>query len=69
MQVDGTAKQQGNGGSSEVAAAETSWLEGTVSLPAGYRTTRRDMLKFASLGGAFASLYVGLSRAQVRPWG
>jgi hypothetical protein len=37
-----------------------------VDLPAGYRTTRRDALKFLSLGGAFGSLYVGITRAQVR---
>jgi hypothetical protein len=60
---------QPDSSSSGGRGASTSWLEGTVSLPAGYRTTRRDLLKFASLGAAFTSLYVGLSRAQVRPSG
>ncbi|KAL4547533.1 hypothetical protein Ndes2526B_g06777 [Nannochloris sp. 'desiccata'] len=40
------------------------WLNGYVSLPAGYKTTRRDALKFISLGGAFGSGYVALSRAK-----
>ncbi|KAL4421480.1 hypothetical protein ABPG75_010771 [Micractinium tetrahymenae] len=43
---------------------EASGLEGTVHLPVGYRTTRRELLKFGSLAGAFASLYVGISRVQ-----
>ena len=41
------------------------WLNEYISLPAGYRTTRRDALKFISLGGALGSGYVALSRAKV----
>lgn len=42
------------------------WLNEYVSLPAGYKTTRRDALKFASLGAAGVSLWVALTRAKVR---
>ncbi|KAL4855636.1 Protein SUPPRESSOR OF QUENCHING 1 [Chlorella vulgaris] len=61
------------GGAAEPPAANgggrgtQGWLDGMVQLPAGYRTSRRDLLKFASLGGAFGSLYVGVSRAQREP--
>lgn len=41
------------------------WLNEYVSLPAGYRTTRRDALKFVSLGAALTSGYVSLTRAKV----
>jgi len=41
------------------------WLNEYVSLPAGYKATRRDALKFISLGGVFGSGYVALSRAKV----
>ena len=58
VEQQGQQEQQALGGSH-------GWLDGMVDLPAGYSTTRRDLLKIASLGGAFASLYVGLSRAQV----
>ena len=47
--------------------ARESFLEGIVQLPAGYRTTRRDLLKFLSLGAAAASGYTVLSRAKVIP--
>lgn len=52
-------------GGTVASPSNRGWMEGVVYLPAGYRTTRRDLLKSASLGGAFASLYVGISRAQV----
>lgn len=47
--------------------AREGFLEGIVQLPAGYRTTRRDLLKFLSLGAAAASGYAVLSRAKVIP--
>lgn len=53
----------GQGGSSQGGQA---WLNGWVDLPGGYKTTRRDLLKFGSLGGAFGSLYIGATRLQVR---
>ncbi len=40
-------------------------LNAVVQLPGGYRTTRRDMLKFATLGIGAGSLYVAISRSQV----
>ncbi|PNH05466.1 NHL repeat-containing protein 2, partial [Tetrabaena socialis] len=40
------------------------WLNAAVPLPAGYRTTRRDVLKLGSLGGALACLYVAATRAK-----
>ena len=45
--------------------AVQAWLNEMVSLPAGYRTTRRDALKFVSLGAAGASGWVALTRAKV----
>eukprot|EP00884_Botryococcus_braunii_P006329 jgi/Botrbrau1/15698/Bobra.4_1s0071.2 len=39
------------------------WYE-DVQLPGGYRTTRRDLLKFGALGGVAASGYVLLTRAK-----
>ncbi|GIL63414.1 hypothetical protein Vafri_17446 [Volvox africanus] len=40
------------------------WLSQPVPLPAGYRTTRRDLLKLTSLAGAVGCLYVAASRAK-----
>jgi len=36
-----------------------------VDLPGGYRTSRRDLFKFLSLGGGLGSLYVTITRAKV----
>ena len=51
-----------------VVQAREGFLEGIVQLPAGYRTTRRDLLKFLSLGAAAASGYTVLTRAKVMPF-
>ncbi|KAI3423812.1 hypothetical protein D9Q98_009648 [Chlorella vulgaris] len=70
QQSDDSIAVAATGGAAEPPAANgggrrtQGWLDGMVQLPAGYRTSRRDLLKFASLGGAFGSLYVGVSRAQ-----
>lgn len=41
------------------------WLDGLVDLPAGYKTTRRDVLKLLPLAGMLASFGVVLTRAKV----
>lgn len=41
------------------------WLEGTVPLPGGYKTTRRDVLRLLPLAGAMGSFGFLLSRAKV----
>lgn len=41
------------------------WLEQLVPLPAGYKTTRRDALKFVSLAAALSSVGVMITRAKV----
>jgi hypothetical protein len=49
-----------------VASAEDApWLDGVVDLPAGYKTTRRDILKLLPLAGMLASFRVVLTRAKV----
>ncbi|GLC49396.1 hypothetical protein PLESTB_000214800 [Pleodorina starrii] len=40
------------------------WLNQPVPLPGGYRTSRRDLLKFASLAGAAGCFYVAATRAK-----
>ncbi|KAI7838239.1 hypothetical protein COHA_007984 [Chlorella ohadii] len=59
-----TAAAAPSSSSASSSSSSASWLDGWVDLPAGYRTTRRDALKFLSLGGAFGSLWVGITRAQ-----
>lgn len=51
-----------------VSGSINSWLDKSVSLPAGYQTTRRDALKFLSLGGAVGSGWVAVTRVKVRYW-
>ena len=43
------------------------WLDQMVPLPGGYRTSRRDVLKVVSLGGALSSAGVLLTRSKARP--
>jgi hypothetical protein len=38
-----------------------------VHLPAGYRTTRREVLKLLPLAGGVGCIYVAVTRAKVRP--
>ncbi len=40
------------------------WLNQPVPLPGGYRTSRRELLKLASLGGAGGCFYVAATRAK-----
>ncbi|KAG2497240.1 hypothetical protein HYH03_004827 [Edaphochlamys debaryana] len=40
------------------------WLNGTVPLPAGYRTTRRDVMKLGLLGTSAACAWVVLTRSR-----
>ncbi|GMH46099.1 hypothetical protein BSKO_14063 [Bryopsis sp. KO-2023] len=43
---------------------QVEWLEEMVNLPGGYKTSRRDALKFLNLGVIFFSGYVLVSRAK-----
>ncbi|GIM03392.1 hypothetical protein Vretimale_8094 [Volvox reticuliferus] len=52
-----------SGGSSDSPIVR-GWLNQPVPLPAGYRTTRRELLKLTSLAGAAGCLYVAVSRAK-----
>lgn len=42
------------------------WLNEYVELPAGYKTSRRDVLKMGSLAAGLGSSWVALTRAKVR---
>lgn len=50
-------------------ASQLPILDGYIDLPMGYKTTRRDGLKFLSLGLALSSLGVMLTHTQVSTFG
>ena len=47
-------------------AVQVGFLDAAVSLPGGYRTSRRDLFKLASLASGSACVYIALTRAKVR---
>ncbi|KAK9805135.1 hypothetical protein WJX72_001459 [[Myrmecia] bisecta] len=51
----------------EAAAQGQGFLEQPVQLPNGYSTTRRELLKFVTLGAGLTSIYVALTRAKTDP--
>jgi hypothetical protein len=64
---EGTERRtEENGGTSSSPSSSRPWLEELVPLPGGYKTTRRDALKFLSLGTGLGSFYLFFSRAEAR---
>jgi len=57
-QLPTSSRQQG----SAAANSSVGWLDQSVGLPAGYRTTRRELLKLLPLGGALGCVWVAATR-------
>ncbi|GFR49199.1 hypothetical protein Agub_g11224, partial [Astrephomene gubernaculifera] len=61
---NGNSKAGGSGRSSGDTDVVRTWLNQPISLPAGLRTSRRELLKLSSLAGAAGCFYVAASRSR-----